>query len=148
MIKWGLAEDQLVVNFFGFQLVGVNDGLMGCFSAQGKRIDQSFQVWPHSSGRNTAILTGSSSSTLGGGGVGGVGGGVARELSVSSERQGGGGRNPRPYSGSRYKYLGELAENLKNVRVDKGIICTHKWFPVLTEKGCFYVKFGFFSSHW
>jgi len=32
---------------------------------------------------------------------------VARELSVSSDRQGGGGgRNPRPYSGSRYKYLG------------------------------------------
>ena len=91
----------------------------GCFSAQGKRINRSFQVWPHSSGRNTAILTGSSSSTLGGGGgVGGIGGGgVARELSVSSERQGGGGRNPRPYSGSRYKYLGELAENLKNVRL-------------------------------
>ena len=35
---------------------------------------------------------------------------MARELSVSSERHGGligGGRHPRPYSGSRYKYLGE-----------------------------------------
>ena len=54
----------------------------------------------------------------GGAGGGGGGGGVARELSVSSDRQGGGGgRNPRPYSGSRYKYLGELGENSKTARL-------------------------------
>ena len=95
-------------------------GASVCF--QEKNIDGNSQVWPHSSSRNTAILTGSSSSTLGGGGAGGGGGGggggVARELSVSSDRQGGGGgRNPRPYSGSRYKYLGELGENSKTARL-------------------------------
>ena len=68
------------------------------------------QVWPHSSSKNTALLTGSSSSTLGG---------VARspeaphlnsstrELSVSSESKAPSSRHPRPFSGSRYKYLGE-----------------------------------------
>ena len=70
------------------------------------------EVWPHSS-KNTAPLTASSSSTLGG---------VARwadladkvvtlhrELSVSSDKQSTATRQPRPFSGSRYKYLGELA---------------------------------------
>ena len=67
-------------------------------------------MWPHSSSKNTALLTGSSSSTLGG---------VARspetlhlnsstrELSVSSESKAPSSRHPRPFSGSRYKYLGD-----------------------------------------
>ena len=70
---------------------------------------------------------------------------MARELSVSSERQGGGGRNPRPYSGSRYKYLGEFREKPLKGQVEKG----HHLYvngSLFQLRGCFYVSLIFGQS--